>query len=331
MTVFLLTAGVGVAFATTGSHVQDTDGAVSGVSDDVEDTDAHGDDGGEMTADEVVQEATESYENINSFKATLTTQTSAGEVSTETKATLWYAKDGKYRIEYQESEYLDETTMVWDGSEYTVYNESSNTVYKMDSSDDRDTGMDMNFLESLGTGLEEANLTYEGTATVDGHETHVLEVHGETEDNTTSMIYLDADNYLPRKSVSETSYDGETMSSSTTFSNIGINCVSDDKFTFEAPEDAEVVDLTENESDSDDNSSDDSDNWEDGESEQSDEWDDCEEEMNDDDAKEGDDDSDRSDGDSDSGGDDSSSDDSGSSGDDSNSDWSDGDSDSDGA
>ncbi|WP_435154546.1 DUF2092 domain-containing protein [Haladaptatus sp. DFWS20] len=161
----------------------------------------------------------------------------------------------------------------------------------MNSSDQTEESSQMSLLQTLGTGLEEANATYEGTATVDGHETHVLEHHGETADNTTTMVYLDAENYLPRKIVSESSWDGETMRSTTTLSDISINCVSEDKFTLDAPEDTEVIDMTGDDSENSDDSAGDS------ESDQSDNWDDCT-----DDAKEGDDNSDWSDGDSDSDG-----------------------------
>ncbi|WP_435154547.1 LolA family protein [Haladaptatus sp. DFWS20] len=64
------------------------------------------------TAEDVVQKATESYKDIDSFKATVTSQSQSGELSTESQATLWYAKDGNYRIEYQKPESQDGNIMI---------------------------------------------------------------------------------------------------------------------------------------------------------------------------------------------------------------------------
>ncbi len=222
---------------------------------------------------EILRNARQSYSEIKDINATLVMTT---EISNETttlasnsaKARLSFERPDKFRIELLEPEAQAGTVIVSNGTTITFYNPQTGTVRTINTSVFDGTGMmdmgagtgmmDMGAMDAPMAGsfgqvqsvLNQTTITFEGAASVAGHETYVLSV---TPENTSEefsagvTLYLDKQTYLPVKIVSETSTTlrNETITTTTTVvvRDLQVNTgIPDSVFEFEAPSNVDVDD-----------------------------------------------------------------------------------------
>ncbi|HET7323907.1 MAG TPA: DUF2092 domain-containing protein [Halococcus sp.] len=214
---------------------------------------------------DILRAAQQSYRQIEDVNATLVATTEISNdttsVSRTTKAKLSFERPNKFRLEILAPEEQEGTVIVSNGTTITLYNARTDTVRTINASVLGGTGMmgmgamrpgmmnqmPLDSPRQVGNVLSQSNVTYEGTATVNGHETYVLSV---TPKNTSEAfstdltLYLDKQSYLPLKTVSETTTTvrGETTTITVTVlvQDLQVNTgIPDSVFEFGAPSDEE--------------------------------------------------------------------------------------------
>lgn len=199
------------------------------------------------TADEIIRETSQSYEDISDFTATQVTNATYGENTTNTTAQFYYEKPNNLRIDYTAPASQAGTVIVTNESSTLIYNATNNTVQTIETPNV--SGQSTGYLATTERTLQTSNVTYEGTETVAGQETYVLSVEPAGNLSTGDFdqtYYLDQETYIPVKQHVETTftYDNETVTSESTtvFKNLDVNTgVADEKFDFEPPAGATVL------------------------------------------------------------------------------------------
>ena len=213
---------------------------------------------GNQSAAEVVQNARQSYNEIQNFNATLvsTTNTSNGTGPTdsiETRANISFEKPSNFRYEFLAPANQSGNVIISNGTSTLFYNEANNTYQTFTFNDSTFGGMgatnlsETGYLDQTERTLTQSNVSYEGTATAAGEETYVLSVEptgiaANFTDNAT--YYLDQDTYLPVKTVTQASVsfgnDTTSFESTTFLRNVETNVsMPETVFDFEPPEGAE--------------------------------------------------------------------------------------------
>lgn len=231
----------------------------------------------------VLQQARTSYKQIKDVNATVATSTtvSSGDVEQSYNATLGlsYEQPNKFRFEVLKPEAQAGTVIASNGTTTTFYDPSSNTVSTVAMSDmiNQDvsqasvikqagsvgqaqagagmaamgaSGMTPASLNNPTQLLQKANVSYEGTKTVNGYETDVISIEDTNASlgySSSTTVYLDQKTSLPVKVVSNNTFtsDGETTTVNSTIvvRDLKVNTgIPDSVFEPEVPEDAEHVD-----------------------------------------------------------------------------------------
>lgn len=208
---------------------------------------------GERSAEDILQAAQDSYQDIEDFNATLvsssTISNGSGNVqTTNTTAKLSVKQPDKVRLETLEPEIRAGSIVVSNGTATVIYDAANNTVSSFNLSDFGGMGAanQTGYLSGIEQSLSQANVSYEGTATVDGQDTYVLSATPNASvGNLTSnqTYYLSQESYIPVKTVTEGSFslgnETTTTTSTTLLRDLQVNVgLSDSVFDFEAPEDA---------------------------------------------------------------------------------------------
>lgn len=211
-----------------------------------------------QSASEVVQNARQSYGDIQNFNATLvsTTNTSNGTGATdaiETRANISFEKPSNFRYEFLAPANQSGNVIISNGTTTLFYNEANNTYRTFSFNESTFGGMGASnlsqtgYLDNINRTLTQSTVSYEGTATVTGQETYVLSVEptGVAGNFTNNMTYyLDQETYLPVKTTTQASvsFGNETTSftSTTLLQNVRTNVdMPATVFDFEPPEGAE--------------------------------------------------------------------------------------------
>ena len=215
---------------------------------------------GNQSAAEILQNARQSYDEIQNFNATIvsTTNTSAGTGPTDslkTKANISFEKPNKFRYEFLAPANQSGNVIISNGTSTLFYNEANNTYRTFTFNDSTFGGMgatnlsETGYLDQTERTLTQSNVSSEGTATVAGEETYVLSVEptgiaGNFTDNAT--YYLDQDTYLPVKTTTQASvsFGNNTTSfeSTTLLRDVQTNVsMPETVFDFAPPEDAQQL------------------------------------------------------------------------------------------
>src|SRR5699024_10269859 len=183
---------------------------------------------GNQSATEIVQNARQSYGDIQNFNATLvsTTNTSNGTAPTdsiETRANISFEKPSNLRYEFLAPANQSGNVIISNGTTTLFYNEANNTYRTFSFNESAFGGMgatnmsESGYLDNINRTLTQSNVSYEGTTTVADQETYVLSVEptgvaGNFTNNAT--YYLDQETYLPVKTATQasTSFGNETTS-----------------------------------------------------------------------------------------------------------------------
>jgi outer membrane lipoprotein-sorting protein len=151
----------------------------------------------------------------------------------------------KSRFEYIEPAELAGMVMVTNGSTRWRYDPARNQVTKMELRETECGPFDMDYTEIIRSLLNETDLSYEGTESVNGRSAYVLNItpRDETElvqDITNTRAWVDCENWML---LGMEIYDPDgNLAVKTEYRDITFNTgIPDSEFIFEVPEDAVVV------------------------------------------------------------------------------------------
>jgi len=189
--------------------------------------------------DEIIEQFREEVESLETAQFTRTTEsTYDNETSSMTVRVTADLADNQKRVETLETTTGSNTTQVWNDGTITAYNEDRNTVQEYDAPDTLLlTHVQGLANESMGT------LEYAGTETVDGHETHVLELaatqqNGDVQGSLTA--YVDTETYFPVKMTQQVESENFDYSATVTFENVTLDEeLPEDTFELDLPDDVE--------------------------------------------------------------------------------------------
>lgn len=198
-----------------------------------------------MPSGETIEEhALNNTTTVDSMTGTMVMKTDTGEKTKTVKAKIWQEPPNKFRIKYISGP-QEGTVMVSNGTAITLYNENTNTVRRLQLSNEKKGTLQQ--LAKMFQNLSgQYTAEYIGQATVSGRETYVVSVQppedglfAETVKNQT--VWLDQKNWFPIKQKISMQIGNQTMTTTITYTNISYNVsIPDEKFTFEPPENATV-------------------------------------------------------------------------------------------
>jgi outer membrane lipoprotein-sorting protein len=184
---------------------------------------------------------------IDSVKGTVVTKIDTGEKKKTMKAKIWQEPPDKIRIKYISGPQKG-TVLVSNGSTITLYNESANTVRRLQLSEERKGALQQ--IAKMFQNLSgQYTADYQGQATVSGRETYVVSVQPSEDGPLADVVknqtvWLDQENWFPIKQKTSVQVGNQTMTTTFKYTNISYNVsIPDDKFTFNAPENATVKDV----------------------------------------------------------------------------------------
>lgn len=195
-------------------------------------------------ADELLEKSVQAESSVETLHGVQTTTWEDGDETVSTTQEVWQRGPVDSRTELLESDESEQyDVMVSNGATVWMYDEDANEVVRTD------LGFDPAEMEALGEGMAETvydgmNATLAGTETVADREAYVVELtpNGDEAMYESATLWIDRETHYPLKQESTTSFDGE-MTITVEFEEITLDPDLDDElFTFEAPDDAEVVD-----------------------------------------------------------------------------------------
>ena len=199
----------------------------------------------EMSADQIAARMKANQESIKDFSATIVITSSFGGETTTMQALMMTKSPDKSRFEYIEPAELAGMVMVTNGSTMWGYDPARNRVTKMELRDAECGPFDMDYTEIIRSLLNETDISYEGTESVNGRSAYVLNITpgDETElvqDITNTRAWVDCENWML---LGMEIYDPDgNLAVKTEYRDITFNTgIPDSEFIFEVPEDAVVV------------------------------------------------------------------------------------------
>lgn len=192
-------------------------------------------------ANELLNKSLESQSNVGTVHGVQTVTVERGNETVTTTQEVWQRGSTAHRTEILESS-RNQTfeVTVANGTTTWMYNEDTNEAVRMDL---HLNASEQEAIRNASTSIYgDMNATLEGTTTVADRKTYVLDLSAGGENATfeSATFWVDAETHYPLKMQSTTSIAGE-MTTTMEFENVSFNeTFSDDRFTFEPPEDATV-------------------------------------------------------------------------------------------
>lgn len=200
----------------------------------------------DVSAKEIGERAQQKYESIESIEATVTTSTTSADTNRTTTAHVWRRPhSNEMRYEYDSSGPMNGVTMVSNGSVTWTYNESENTVRRTDLSGLDTAATAPNYTQMFENIFDRYEIDYGGSATVGDRDTHVIELtpkNGSSAGVVTKWtLWIDEERWFPVKNEMTSSFDNQTMTTTTTYTNLTFDAdIPDGTFEFDPPADATV-------------------------------------------------------------------------------------------
>ena len=199
----------------------------------------------EMTADQIASQMKAKQASIEDFSATMVMTLSFGGETKTMQALMMTKQPDKSRFEYIEPAELAGMVMVTNGSTMWQYDPAKNQVTKTELRETECGPLDMDYTEIIRSLLNETDLSYEGTESVDGRSVYVLNItpRDETElvqDITNIRAWVDCENWML---LGIMMYDPDgTLAVKSEYRDITFNTgIPDSEFIFEVSEGAVVV------------------------------------------------------------------------------------------
>lgn len=205
--------------------------------------------GDEMDSEEITQQVQDRHEEIDDLQGVMTVETTIGNETQETTMEFWQRLPDQQRTEVRNStgpESEGDVT-VTDGETSWYYDSAANEVTRFDLDIDEEAAQinESAIIESM---LEDYDVAYDGTETVGDRTTHVLELTPTGDDGNETVAYdsltlwVDDEYWYPVKQHAEMTVGNQTTETTITYEELAINeGVDDERFTFDPPEDAEIV------------------------------------------------------------------------------------------
>jgi len=202
----------------------------------------------EMSAEEIASMMEAKQESIEDISARMVVTSSFGGETTTMRALMMAKPPDKSRFEYIEPAELAGTVKVRNGSTILTYDPAENLVTKMELREAECEPFDMDYTEVIRSLLNETDISYEGTESVNGRSAYVLNITPGDENERVHNIantraWVDCENWtLLEMEV----YDQDgNLAVKTEYRDITFNTgIPDSEFIFEVSEDTVVVDIT---------------------------------------------------------------------------------------
>lgn len=199
----------------------------------------------ETPSEETIEEhALGNDTDVESVTGTVVIKTDLGGKTQTVKAKIWQELPNKIRLKYISGPQKG-TLLVSNGSTITFYNNTTNTVRRLQLS-----GMKNGSFQQLAQMFKKLSsqytVEYKGQATVSGRETYVVSVQPPEDSPLANItqnqtIWLDQENWYPIKQKISVEIGNKTSTSIFKYTDVSYNVsIRDEKFTFEPPEDADV-------------------------------------------------------------------------------------------
>jgi len=189
--------------------------------------------------EDVIDSFVDRLSSLETVQFTRTTRSTFDNETTTVRAHVEAdVEDGRKRVETTGLDARSNRTMLVNESTIRVYDATDNTISEYEN---RGTTV----LPTIQPLANESLLTYsfQGTETVEGTETYVLEAtperDGAADGGTSVTLHVDTETYFPVRIESGTTTAGKTFSSTTTFENVTLDeGIPNSTFTLDVPENA---------------------------------------------------------------------------------------------
>lgn len=194
---------------------------------------------------QVADRLADRLEELDGFEATLTTEVETSDRSITSKADVAVDfRTGEYRMETLQPEQNAGDVTLYNGSAMVSYDESENVYHTFDVEVDG-PAMGSNISAQFDQLVEQMDVIYNGTETVDGTETHkaTLVPTNESDGFVSSVtLWVETDRMIPVKMEMESS-SMANLTTTVTFSDVELNPEFEDgTFEFDPPADATYED-----------------------------------------------------------------------------------------
>jgi len=194
-----------------------------------------------VTAEAVLDAYEQRLENLETLSLTATTESNGSGQTFASENAIWVDYENERMRAEVDSAYAN-TTTVRNESGTVTYNEDDNTVSRYDST----FGDRYSDVFGLSTITENAEVTYEGTETVNGTETYRLDLQPETQYGATDYdmtLWMNTETHLPVRYAADIESDQYSTEVTAEYTNVSVNeTIADERFTIDVPEDAEEPD-----------------------------------------------------------------------------------------
>lgn len=198
----------------------------------------------EMTADQIAARMEAKQASIKDFSATIVMTSSFGGETETMRVKIMTKSPDKSRFEYIEPAELAGRVMVTNGSTMWGYDPAKNRVTKMELRETECGPFDMDYTEIIRSLLNETDISYEGTESVNGRSAYVLNITPRDENGrvhiTNTRAWVDCENWML---LGMEIYDPDgNLAVKAEYRDITFNTgIPDSEFIFEVSEDAVVV------------------------------------------------------------------------------------------
>jgi outer membrane lipoprotein-sorting protein len=194
---------------------------------------------------EVVDRVAERYDSADSYTSTVavdvTYANDSGTVERSGRARVLFSQPDNYRAEVLAPDELNGTVAATNGSVAWVTRPAGTTVVRSLNETQQGWLEDLNVTAALDRFQERADVTRQGTTTIDGTETYVLSVRPANESvDANATVWVDTDDYDVRQLRTTGTHNGTTVTTTVRYERISFG-VSIHESTFRPPTDRSVV------------------------------------------------------------------------------------------
>lgn len=197
------------------------------------------------SGDEIVDRVGDRYDSADSYTSTVgvTVQytNESGTVERSGRARVMFSQPDSYRAEVLAPERLNGTVAATNGSVAWVTRPAGTTIVRSLNETQQGWLERVNVSAALDRFEDHAEVTREGTATIDGTETYVLSVRPQNESyDVNATVWVDTEDYAVRQLRTTGEHNGTTVTATVRYESISFD-VSIHESTFQPPADRSVV------------------------------------------------------------------------------------------
>ncbi len=204
---------------------------------------------GELSAEQIAEKMQQKQDSIEDYSYTMYMTMEFGDQTMETEGDIMYKKPNMIKTIQRLPAETAGSVVVSDGETMWIYDSKQNTVMIMELSEMPEVPEqnEQDYLQLIGTMMNESDFSLEGIEKVDGRTTYVINMSPKDESDDFGMfgamkVWVDKETWMPLKMEMKDA-DGKPMYS-VEYRNFQTNTgISDDEFQFEIPEGAEVKTL----------------------------------------------------------------------------------------